>query len=123
MPTFSHYRPVCRTHSVARALTVTGSDILLGDGGSTTSVVTLLPHAKFDGVWDSCVPAVSRCASAPRLYFSDKSNVKQALLDYITTTLLFSDKTVDSQIISWNRVILLHGPPGTGTAQLCGEPP
>ena len=31
------------------------------------------------------------------------------LLNYATTTLLFSDKHVDSAIISWNRVVLLHG--------------
>jgi len=41
------------------------------------------------------------------------------LLDYVTTTLLFSEKQVDSKLISWNRVILLNGPPGTGKTSLC----
>uniref|UniRef100_A0A452IWB6 Pachytene checkpoint protein 2 homolog n=1 Tax=Gopherus agassizii TaxID=38772 RepID=A0A452IWB6_9SAUR len=41
------------------------------------------------------------------------------LLDYVMTTLLFSDKNVDSNLISWNRVVLLHGPPGTGKTSLC----
>ena len=27
--------------------------------------------------------------------------------------MLFSDKGVDPNLISWNRVVLLHGPPGT----------
>lgn len=31
------------------------------------------------------------------------------LLDYVMTTLLFSDKKVDSNLIAWNRVVLLHG--------------
>lgn len=31
------------------------------------------------------------------------------LLDYVTTTMFFSDKNVDSNLISWNRVVLLHG--------------
>lgn len=31
------------------------------------------------------------------------------LLDYVMTTLLFSDKNVDSTLITWNRVVLLHG--------------
>ncbi|OBS77976.1 hypothetical protein A6R68_19635 [Neotoma lepida] len=30
------------------------------------------------------------------------------LLDYVMTALLFSDKNVDSNLITWNRVVLLH---------------
>ena len=32
---------------------------------------------------------------------------------------MFSDKGVNPLIISWNRVVLLHGPPGTGKTSLC----
>lgn len=31
------------------------------------------------------------------------------LLDYVSTTIFFSDKNVDSNLIAWNRVVLLHG--------------
>lgn len=41
------------------------------------------------------------------------------LLKFVESTLLFSDKNVDSNIITWNRVVLLHGPPGTGKTSLC----
>lgn len=33
--------------------------------------------------------------------------------------MLLSDKGVDPNIINYNRVILLHGPPGTGKTSLC----
>mmetsp|Transcript_31134 Transcript_31134/g.67391 ORF Transcript_31134/g.67391 Transcript_31134/m.67391 type:complete len:335 (-) Transcript_31134:2445-3449(-) len=33
--------------------------------------------------------------------------------------MLFSDRSVSAHIIGWNRVILLHGPPGTGKTSLC----
>ncbi|KAM6376393.1 pachytene checkpoint protein 2 homolog isoform 2-T3 [Alca torda] len=64
----------------------------------------VLPAAEFHGLWESLVY---------------DTEVKSHLLDYVTTTLLFSDKNVDSNLISWNRVVLLHGPPGTGKTSLC----
>ncbi|XP_043973595.1 pachytene checkpoint protein 2 homolog isoform X2 [Gambusia affinis] len=64
----------------------------------------LLPAAEFDGLWESLVY---------------ETGVKAKLLDYVTTTIYFSDKNVDSNLISWNRVVLLHGPPGTGKTSLC----
>uniref|UniRef100_A0AAZ3PHZ1 Pachytene checkpoint protein 2 homolog n=1 Tax=Oncorhynchus tshawytscha TaxID=74940 RepID=A0AAZ3PHZ1_ONCTS len=64
----------------------------------------LLPAAEFHGIWESLVY---------------ESGVKTQLLDYVSTTIYFSDKNVDSNLISWNRVVLLHGPPGTGKTSLC----
>ncbi|NP_001405553.1 pachytene checkpoint protein 2 homolog isoform 4 [Mus musculus] len=64
----------------------------------------VLPAAEFHGLWDSLVYDVE---------------VKSHLLDYVMTTVLFSDKNVDSNLITWNRVVLLHGPPGTGKTSLC----
>ncbi|XP_063670551.1 pachytene checkpoint protein 2 homolog isoform X2 [Pan troglodytes] len=64
----------------------------------------VLPAAEFHGLWDSLVYDVE---------------VKSHLLDYMMATLLFSDKNVNSNLITWNRVVLLHGPPGTGKTSLC----
>uniref|UniRef100_A0A2P2IE83 Pachytene checkpoint protein 2 homolog n=1 Tax=Hirondellea gigas TaxID=1518452 RepID=A0A2P2IE83_9CRUS len=64
----------------------------------------LLPSADFHGLWDSLI------------YDTD---IKDQLLRFVSTALLFSDRGVDKNIISWNRVVLLHGPPGTGKTSLC----
>ncbi|GLH05260.1 Transitional endoplasmic reticulum ATPase TER94 [Gryllus bimaculatus] len=63
-----------------------------------------LPCTDFHGLWESLV---------------FESSLKDDLLSFVETTLLFSDKGVDSNFISWNRVVLLHGPPGTGKTSLC----
>ncbi|XP_072268144.1 pachytene checkpoint protein 2 homolog isoform X1 [Pyxicephalus adspersus] len=64
----------------------------------------ILPAVEFHGLWESLIY---------------ENEIKSNLLDYVTTTLLFSDKNVNSNLIAWNRVVLLHGPPGTGKTSLC----
>ncbi|XP_063160348.1 pachytene checkpoint protein 2 homolog [Candoia aspera] len=64
----------------------------------------LLPTVEFHCLWESLIY---------------DAEIKSDLLNYVTTTLLFSDRNVDNNLISWNRVILLHGPPGTGKTSLC----
>jgi Cdc6-like AAA superfamily ATPase len=48
-----------------------------------------------------------------------ETEIKQRLLRYATSALLFSESRVNPRLISWNRVVLLHGPPGTGKTSLC----
>lgn len=79
----------------------------VGDADTDNSVAATLselPSKALDGVWRSLV------------YTDD---VKWRLLHYIHSTLLFSDADVDFHVIAWNRVVLLHGPPGTGKTSLC----
>ncbi|CAM9730239.1 unnamed protein product [Pylaiella littoralis] len=64
----------------------------------------ILPAASLEGVWESLVL---------------EQGVKNHLLEYATSALLFTDKGVRKNVISWNRVVLLHGPPGTGKTSLC----
>jgi Cdc6-like AAA superfamily ATPase len=64
----------------------------------------ILPNIEFQDVWESLI---------------FEHGVKSNLLDYAFTTMLFSDKQVKSSLINWNRVLLLHGPPGTGKTSLC----
>ncbi|KAF5393981.1 hypothetical protein D9757_000204 [Collybiopsis confluens] len=77
-----------------------------GDEDDETMAATVreLPNRSWEGLWDS-------------LIYED--NIKMKLLDYIHATLLLSDAGVDFNLVSWNRVVLLHGPPGTGKTSLC----
>jgi DNA polymerase III delta prime subunit len=63
-----------------------------------------LPHTSVDGLWDNLIY---------------DSHIKRGLLDYAQSALLFSDKSVSDHVVHWNRILLLHGPPGTGKTSLC----
>ncbi|KAJ7591210.1 P-loop containing nucleoside triphosphate hydrolase protein [Mycena floridula] len=75
-----------------------------GDDETMAASVCELPNRGWEGLWDSLIYA---------------DNIKMKLLDYIHATLVFSDACVDFNLVSWNRVVLLHGPPGTGKTSLC----
>ncbi|EFA08556.1 Pachytene checkpoint protein 2 homolog-like Protein [Tribolium castaneum] len=64
----------------------------------------MLPSAHIYNLWEN-------------LHYDN--NIKQNLLKYAQTMMEFSDRGVDTNIVNCNRVILLHGPPGTGKTSLC----
>ncbi|KAJ4972541.1 hypothetical protein NE237_005715 [Protea cynaroides] len=75
-----------------------------GDGQLSSFNEWILPAKEFDGMWESLIFEVG---------------LKQRLLRYAASALLFTEKGVNPFLVSWNRVILLHGPPGTGKTSLC----
>ncbi len=64
----------------------------------------ILPSQDLHGLWESLV---------------FDNDVKVSLLSYVEATLLLSGASVDPNLVSWNKVVLLHGPPGTGKTSLC----
>lgn len=75
------------------------------EGGDVSSASVLdLPSTGLEGLWDSLI------------YETD---IKANLLNYIHSTLIFGESGVDFNYVSWNRLVLLHGPPGTGKTSLC----
>ena len=75
-----------------------------GDDEIASFTEYFLPSVHFEGLWES-------------LQFDE--NIKQQLLNYSRSALLFSKLKVNSNIIAFNRLVLLHGPPGTGKTSLC----
>jgi len=81
-------------------------EICAGEGDEAVEAAShwILPCTDFQDLWENLIY---------------ETNVKNELLRFVETTLLLADKKVNTNIISCNRVVLLHGPPGTGKTSLC----
>ena len=90
------------------------ADVAGGGGGGAGSVpsfeATPMPNETTDGLWESL--QFDADAAAGR-------SAKGDLLRYALTALQLSGRGVDPQLVSWNRMVLLHGPPGSGKTSLC----
>ncbi|XP_020799413.1 pachytene checkpoint protein 2 homolog [Drosophila serrata] len=79
-----------------------------GDGDGVDSVIAanhfLLPASQLVGLWENLIY---------------ESGVKEKLLTFALSALSFSQHRVDMNVIACNRLLLLHGPPGTGKTSLC----
>eukprot|EP01083_Nonionella_stella_P090120 251779_1 len=64
----------------------------------------MMPNHEFDGLFES-------------LIFEE--DIKNRLLNYMKTISFYGKAGIDKNVIGWNGVILLHGPPGTGKTSLC----
>ncbi|KAF6206922.1 hypothetical protein GE061_018158 [Apolygus lucorum] len=80
------------------------SESIGGDDDTLAANFLPLPAKYLDGLWESLVY---------------DSNIKQEILQYSKAMLHYSKSQVDPNIINCNRVLLLHGPPGTGKTSLC----
>ncbi|XP_064110950.1 LOW QUALITY PROTEIN: pachytene checkpoint protein 2 homolog [Macrobrachium nipponense] len=65
----------------------------------------MLPALEFEDLWENLVY---------------DEPIKEQLLRFVRNiTSFFSKKGLKSSVITWNKVVLLHGPPGTGKTSLC----
>ena len=71
------------------------------------ATTTILPSKRFENLWDSII------------IDEDDNQIKDSLLNFLSTSLLFSDHGVSSDFVTCNRIILFYGPPGTGKTSLC----
>ncbi|XP_060650049.1 pachytene checkpoint protein 2 homolog [Drosophila nasuta] len=83
----------------------------LFDGGGDEDVDSvlaanhvLLPAKEYVGLWDNLIY---------------EQGLKEKLLKFALSALSFSQHSVDINVIACNRLLLLHGPPGTGKTSLC----
>ena len=99
-----HVYQLHESGSVEETLCPSGGGAFGGNDDSVTAALHwTLPCTDFDSMWES-------------LYYDEP--IKERLLQYAQTALRFADAQVDPTIITLNRVILLHGPPGTGKTTL-----
>jgi hypothetical protein len=81
-----------------------------GDGETVAFQMWSLPSLELDGLWESL------------LFDEEEARLKPNLLRYVGTAMRFSDLGVDPRVVACNRIVMLHGPPGTGKSRLPTPP-
>ncbi|CAD5212243.1 unnamed protein product [Bursaphelenchus okinawaensis] len=82
-------------------------EIFLDENSSESAVSSTIweiPNTEFDSIWEN-------------LFF--ENNLKGELLRYACGVIKLSNLGVDRNVIDLNRLMLLHGPPGSGKTSLC----
>ncbi|KAK6344044.1 hypothetical protein TWF696_007691 [Orbilia brochopaga] len=79
---------------------------VMGDGADSNPSVLVyeLPSISFADLWE-------------QLFF--EPDIKPMLLRFVSSLLLFSERGVSLDRVSWNRIVLLHGSAGSGKTSLC----
>uniref|UniRef100_A0A914HRL3 AAA+ ATPase domain-containing protein n=1 Tax=Globodera rostochiensis TaxID=31243 RepID=A0A914HRL3_GLORO len=97
-----HFYVVKKFGAMAEEISLDASN---GDeGGTVGSHQWEMPSLEFENLWETLV-------------FDEP--IKNELLVYINSLLEISCAGADQSILPLNRLILLHGPPGTGKTTLC----
>ncbi|KAF3430191.1 hypothetical protein E2986_02023 [Frieseomelitta varia] len=82
----------------------------------------MLPAQEFHHLWESLYfdcNIKENVGQTICLTFYNSLIIFYKLLHFVETAMIFADHNVDTNIISWNKVVLLYGPPGTGKTSLC----
>jgi len=75
-----------------------GGDGSGGEGQIPAFTSHLVPSEEMHGLWDAIIV----------------DHQKTSLLNYCLSSITFADVGVDTNLVSSSRMVLLHGPPGTG---------
>ena len=93
-PVIHVFQPPASEHDIMSEFSASTPDGAAdGETDVPAASVLELPATSLDGLWDSLI------------YDGD---VKQRLLSYIYSTMLFSDASSDFSIVTWNRCIQSH---------------
>ena len=88
----------------ASAVGMSGEESAAAAAAASAFAATRLPARELEGAWEAlALPA----------------STKRSLLAYAASAALFAERRVDELAVACSRLVLLHGPPGSGKTSLC----